>query len=84
MIRRTKRLVRLTGASLALVVALALGAGPVLTAQERGFRGCLVEASKDFADCLEGADGFWESVACGAVAILDGLGCVSDAITNAS
>ncbi|MYH48849.1 MAG: hypothetical protein F4151_04790 [Gammaproteobacteria bacterium] len=83
MIRRTKRLVRLTGASLALVVALALGAGPVVAAQERGFAGCLVEAARDFVECMEGADGFWDHVGCGAVAILDGFGCVSDAITNA-
>ena len=83
MIAKTKQFVRLTGASLALVVALALGAGPVVAAQEKGFSGCLVEAARDFVECMEGADGFWDRVGCGAVAILDGLGCVSDAITSA-
>lgn len=83
MIRRTKRLVRLTGTGLALVVALALGAEPAVAAQERGFAGCLVETARDFVECMEGADGFWDRVGCGAVAILDGLGCVGDAITSA-
>lgn len=82
MIRRTKRFVRLTATNLALVVALALGAGPVLAAQEGGFAGCLVEAARDFIECMEGADGFWDRVGCGALAILDTLGCASDAITN--
>lgn len=83
MIATTKRFVRVTGASLALVVALALGAGPGLAAQEKGSGGCLDEAVEDFGECLEGAEGFWDRVGCGVLAILDGLGCASDAITNA-
>jgi hypothetical protein len=83
MIGATKRFVRLTGAGFALVVALALGTGPVLAAQEKGFRGCLDEAVEDFGECLEGAEGFWDRVGCGVFVILDALGCASDAVINA-
>jgi len=65
------------------MVALALGAGPVLAAQERGFKGCLDEAVDDFGECLEGAEGFWDRFGCGVLAILDALGCASDAIVDA-
>jgi len=82
MIGTAKRFVRLTGASLALVVALALGAGPVVAAQETGFAGCLREAVEDYGACLGDAGGFWDRVTCTAVAILDALGCVSDAMLN--
>ncbi len=83
MIARTKRLVRLTGASLALMIALALGAGPVLAAQERGFRGCLDEAVEDFGECLDEAEGFWDRLGCGVLVFLDALGCASEAIVDA-
>ena len=76
MISKTKRLVRLTGAGLALVVALALGAGPVLAAQERGLAGCLRGAVKDYGECLGEATGFWDSVNCSVVLILDAVDCV--------
>ena len=76
MIVRTKRFARLTGAGLALVVALALGAGPVLAAQERGLAGCLVEAVEDYGECLGEATGFWDRVNCSVVLFLDAVDCV--------
>ena len=79
MITKTRRFFRLTGASLALMVALALGTGPVLAAQEKGHTGCLDEAAEDFGECLEGADGFWARVGCGVLVILNTLGCGVDA-----
>lgn len=76
MIRRTKRLVRLTRTGLALVVALALGAGPVLadcvsqagtprdcTASEN-FRQCLGNARDAFAQCRGNAGSFWGRWGC--------------------
>ena len=77
MIRGTKRFVRLTGAGLALVVALALGAGPVLAAQERVLKGCLGEAVEDYGECLRDASNFWDRITCTAVLILDATDCVS-------
>ena len=83
MIAKTKQPVRLTGASLALMVALALGAGPGLAAQEKGSGGCLDEAVEDLGGCLKRAKGFWAHVGCGVVAIVDAFGCSSDAVVNA-
>ena len=76
MIAKTKRLVRWTGASLALMVALALGAGPVLAAQEKIFKGCLGEAVEDYGECLGENRGFWGGVTCTAILILDVADCV--------
>lgn len=77
MIRRTKRFVRLTGAGFALVVALALGAGPVLAAQESIFEGCLGKAVVDYGECLGEAESFWDSITCTVVLILDAADCVT-------
>ena len=77
MIGTTKRFVRVTGASLALVVALALGAGPGLAAQEKVFKGCLGEAVEDYGECLGKAKGFWDRVTCSAVVIFDAADCVT-------
>ena len=76
MIAKTKRFVRLTGASLALMVALALGSGPVLAAQGKVFKGCLGEAVEDYGECLGEATGFWDRVTCSFVLILDAVDCV--------
>ena len=81
MIGTTKPFNRLTGAGLALLVALALGAGPPLAAQEKVFGGCLGEAVDDFTECNEQADGFWDRVNCSAQLILDVLDCVVDPLT---
>ncbi len=77
MIRTTIPSNRLTGASVALVLALALGAGPPLAAQEKVFDGCLGEAVDDFAECSKEADGFWDRVVCTANLFLDALDCVA-------
>ena len=77
MIGTTKRVVRLTGAGLALVVALALGAGPVLAAQGKVFKGCLGEAVEDYGECLGEAKNFWDRVTCSAVLIFDAADCVT-------
>ena len=82
MITKTRRFLRLTGASLALMVVLALGTGPGLAAQEQGHTGCLDEAAEDFGACLEGAGGFWGRVGCGVFVILDVLGCATDAMID--
>ncbi len=83
MIAKTRRFLRLNGASLALMVALALGTGPVLAAQEKGQTGCLDEAAEDFGECLEGADGFWARAGCGVLVILNVFGCAADGMTDA-
>ena len=80
MIGTTKPFVRLTGASLALVVALALSTGPALASDEKLIGGCLGEALDDYGECTRDADGFWDRVNCTAGLILDALGCVSEAL----
>ena len=82
MIATTKRFVRLTGAGLALMVALALGAGPVLAAQEKVPGGCLGEAVEDYGECLGEAEGFWDRVTCSVVMILDAAGCASEGLIS--
>lgn len=74
MIGTTKHFVRLTGAGLALAVALT--AGPPLAAQEKVFKGCLGEAVEDYGECLKEAKNFWDRVTCTAILIFDAADCV--------
>lgn len=80
MIAKNKRFVRLTGTSLALMVALALGAGPVVAYDKKPFIGCLGDALESYGECEQEADGFLDRIGCTVMLILDAAGCVSDAI----
>ena len=80
MIRRTKRFIHSTAAGLALVVALALGAGPALAYDKKPFIGCLGDALEDYGECEQEADGFLDRIGCTVLLILDAAGCVSEAI----
>lgn len=76
MMRLKKRLARLTGAGLALLVAFALSAGPLLAEcqnQDGTSRACtpsenLAQCADDAVDavnqCVEGAGGFLGGLAC--------------------
>lgn len=80
MIGTTRRFIRLTGASLALMVALALGAGPGLAAQQKVGGGCLGAAVVDYGECLGNAGNFWDRMKCTVVLILDATDCVTEVL----
>ena len=87
MTRMKELLARVSGIGFALVMTLALSAGPLLAecqnqdgtdrecTPSENARECLANASDAHAQCLDAAEGFWQRVDCGIGRAVDHIGC---------
>ena len=90
MIGRKNRLVRETGLGLALVMTLALSAGPLLarctaadgtprpcTPSENASK-CIAAANDALSQCLNRAESVWQRGSCRIGRLFDGIGCAAN------